>query len=264
MTWEQVDGRDLDRIEATFATFLNNLSRETESDGTASAKFEADFVDGETISVETFDGEAVKLGPVPYEPGDKSITVEVYIQFGLIVRKRQTDEGTKYVIIKSSTEMVYLQVTDDDGSESRKRVQGLHFDFDLHAEQANGENGEHDANHPVFHAQYNPNCIDTVALGHWEPPVHEQTYPEYPRIPCAPLDVVAVGYMILNDHFPERVIANQGWPSNEFLSENIPHFPEEAFDSPMPGRFHCEAWYIHHCTPTGDRPLIDPDDHRRV
>ncbi|WP_143825013.1 hypothetical protein [Natrinema ejinorense] len=264
MTWERVDGRDVDKIEAAFATFLNNLSRETESDGAASAKFEADFVDSKTISVETFEGEAVRLGPVPYEPGDRSVTVEVYIQFGLTVRKRRADEGPEYLITKSSTEMVYLQVTEDDGSESRERVQGLHFDFDLHAEQANGENGDHDANHPVFHAQYNPNCIDTVAFEHWEPPAHEQTYPDYPRIPCAPFDVVAVGYMVLNDHLPEQVIANQGWPSDEFLADNLPQFPEEAFNSPMPGRLHSEAWYVHHCTPTDGRPLVDPNNHRRV
>lgn len=264
MTWEEVNGDDLGRIETAFSIFLNNLSRETESDGAASAKFDVGFVDEETISVETNKGEAIKLGPVPNQPGDKSITVEVYIQFGLLIRKRQDDNGPDYLIIKSSTEMVYLQVTEDSGSESRKRVQGLHFDFDLNSEQANGENGDYDANHPIFHAQYNPNCIDTVAFEHWSPPMDSKTYPDYPRIPCAPFDIVAVGYMILNDHLPESVIENKGWPGNDFLSNNLPQFPEEAFENTMPGKLHSEAWYLHHCTPTDGRPLIDPNNHRRV
>jgi hypothetical protein len=264
MTWEQVTGRDLAEIKAAFAGFLNNLSRETESDGAASSKFDVGLVDDKTISVETDEGEAVRLGPVPYQPGDKSTTVEVYIQFGLLLKKRQNGDDIEYNIIKSSTEVVYLEVTDDDGIESRERVQGLHFDFDLHGEQANGENGEHDANHPVFHAQYNPNCIDTVAFGRWEPSNHEQTYPDYPRIPCPPFDVIAVGYMILNDHLPEKIIANQGWPSNNFLTDNLPQFPEEAFNGTMPGKLHSESWYLHHCTPADGRPLIDPNNHRRV
>lgn len=259
-----MSGRDVEKIERTFAIFLNNLSRETESDGAASAQFDVNFEDEETISVETNDGEAVKLGPVPYEPGDKSTTVEVYIQFGLLLRKPQADDDAEYIIIKSATEMVYLQVTDDDGQESRERVQGLHFDFDLHADQANGEKEEYDANHPVFHAQYNPNCIDTVAFGHWEPPTHTQNYPDYPRIPCAPFDVVAVGYMVLNDHLPEKVIENKGWPNNDFLTDNLPQFPEEVFNSAMPGKLHSEAWYVHHCTPANGQPLIDPNNHRRA
>lgn len=265
MTWLGVDGRDLERLEKTFATFLDNLSEETESGSAAAGKFETNLVDEKTITIETYENVAVKLGPLPYEPGDMSEVVEIYIQFALTVRKRERDGNRRYVIVKSATEMVYLQVTEtDSGDESRRRVQGLHFDFELFGEQENGENGVHDANHPVFHAQYNPNCIDTLAFDRWEPPEDPRNYPEYPRIPCAPFDIVAVGYMILNDHLPHKVIENAGWPSDDILDENLPQFPEQAFEEAMPGTLHSEAWYIHHSTDSDGRPLLDPNNHRRV
>lgn len=265
MNWTTVNGGDKSNLETAFAVYLNHLANHTESRTSAAEKFTVDLVDEETLTVETDDGEAIRLGPVPYRPGDRSITVEIYIQFRMTVKKKESENPPNYVITKSSTEMVYLKIVEEDGEEARERVQGLHFDFDLNAEQANGEDGGHDANHPVFHAQYNPNCVDTDALNRWDPDLHERSYPDFPRIPCPPFDIVSVGYMILNDHLPEEVVSNQGWPSQEMLHDYLPRFPEEAFSHKRPDKkMVSESWYIHHCTSADGTPLLDADRHRPV
>lgn len=265
MSWVSVNGGDKGDLETAFALYLNALSRETESGGDAASSFTVDLVDEETLTVETDPGEAICLGPVPYRPGDKSITVEIYIQFGMTVKKEAPEDGSNYAIVKSATEMVYLKIVEEDGEEARERVQGLHFDFDLYGKQANGEDGKQDANHPVFHAQYNPNCVDTNALNRWNPDPHERSYPDFPRIPCSPFDIVSVGYMILNDHLPGQVISNRGWPSQEMLHECLPKFPEEAFTHTRPNqKMVSESWYNHHCVAEDGTPLLDTDRHRPV
>lgn len=266
MSWDTVDGRDKSNLETAFALYLNSLANHTESGDSASSKFTVDLVDDETLTVETDTGKAICLGPVPYRPGDKSTTVEIYIQFRMTVKKQLETGDSDYVIVKSATELVYLEVVEDTaGEEARERVQGLHFDFDLNADQSNGEDGNQDANHPIFHAQYNPNCVDTSALNRWDPDKHERSYPDFPRIPCPPFDIVSVGYMVLNDHLPEQVVSNNGWPSKEMLHNHLPRFPEEALTS---GHSHqkmvSESWYLHHCTADDGTPLLDANRHRPV
>lgn len=265
MSWTTVNGKDKSNLETAFALYLNSLANHTESRDGAASKYTVDLVNDETLTVETDNGKAICLGPVPYRPGDKSTTVEIYIQFQMTVKKKTSGDDPNYIITKSSTEMVYLKIVEEDGEEARERVQGLHFDFDLNAEQANGENGEQDANHPVFHAQYNPNCVDTNALDRWNPDKHERSYPEFPRIPCPPFDIVSVGYMILNDHLPGQVVNNRGWPSEEMIHEYIPRFPEEAFAHGHSGqKMVSESWYVHHCTASDGTPLLDTNRHRPV
>lgn len=265
MSWAKVNGGDKSKLQTAFALYLNSLANQTESSDGAASKYIIDLVDEETITVETDGGEAICLGPVPYRPGDKSTTVEIYIQFQMTIKKRESEGESNYIIIKSSTEMVYLKIVEENGKEARERVQGLHFDFDLNTDQANGENGEQDANHPVFHAQYNPNCVETNALDRWNPDKHEQSYPDFPRIPCPPFDIVSVGYMILNDHLPGQVVNNQGWPSEEMLHDCIPQFPDEAFTHGRSDRkMVSESWYIPHCTADNGTPLLDANRHRPV
>jgi hypothetical protein len=264
MSWETINGRDKKNLRTAFALYLNSLSTQTESGDSAASKFTVDLVDDETLAVKTDDGEAIILGPVPYRPGDKSTTVEVYIQFQMKVKKKELEDPV-YFIEKSSTEMAYLKIVEEEGEEARERLQGLHFDFDLDSNQANGEDGNQDANHPVFHAQYNPNCVETDALDHWNPDKHERSYPDFPRIPCPPFDIVSVGYMILNDHLPGQVLSNRGWPSEEMLHEYLPRFPENAFAHKRPDRkMVSESWYIHHCVNDDGKPLLDTDRHRPV
>jgi hypothetical protein len=265
MSWEKVNGEDKGNLITAFSLYLESLANQTESGGSASSKFTVDLIDDETLTVETDSGEAIRLGPVPYRPGDKSTTVEIYLQFAMTIKKRDSEEKTTYIITKSSTEMVYLKIIKENGEEARERTQGLHFDFDLNADQSNGVSGSQDANHPVFHAQYNPNCIDTDALDRWDPDPHEQTYPDFPRIPCPPFDIVSVGYMILNDHLPRSVLKNRGWPSEDMLHDYLPRFPEDPFKHKYPGqKMVSEAWYIHHCTDKDGTPLLDVDRHRPV
>jgi hypothetical protein len=265
MCYATVNGADKENLNTAFSLYLELLSNQTKSGGGAGAKFTVDLVDEETLTIETDKGKAISLGPVPYRPGDKSTTVEIYIQFQMTVRKDVSGGESKYLIVKSSTEMVYLEIVEKDGEEARERTQGLHFDFDLNAEQANGEGGKQDANHPLFHAQYNPNCVDTEALDRWNPDQHERSYPEFPRIPCPPFDIVSVGYMIMNDHLPEEVVGNQGWPTEEMLHENLPRFPEEAFRHTRPNQtMVAESWYNHHCTDDDGTPLLDVNRHRPV
>ncbi|MFC7096069.1 hypothetical protein [Halobaculum marinum] len=265
MEWEEVHGGDKAKLTKAYATYLNNLAKETESDDSPSKNFTIDLADEHTITIETDEGTAVRLGPVPYRPQDESTKVEIYIQFAMTIGKRTKDGSENYLISKSSTEMVYLKLIETDGEEARERVQGLHFDFDLNGDQANGDDGEQDANHPIFHAQYNPNCVDTSALKHWDPAEHERSYPAFPRIPCPPFDVVSVGYMILNDHLPDTIIESRGWPSEEIIQEHIPRFPEESFEHGFGGqKMVSESWYVHHCIRDDGTPILDENRHRPI
>lgn len=267
MTWVDFRSDDFRTLRAAISTFVSGLLSQTESpDSTFGDTIETRYEDPRTIKSETVDSECLRLGPVPYRPGDTSKQVEIYVQYGLTIKARETDSERRYEIVKSSTEMVYLDVTEgEDGVETRERVQGLHFDFELNSEASVDDEDGQTANHPVFHAQYNPNCVDTDAIERWDPEPHNVNYPEYPRIPCAPFDIVSVGYMILNDHLPGRIKEHGGWPS-EMLHGNLPRFPKEAFEFEPQGGRHMvpEWWYVPSSVDGDGQPLLDPDYHRPI
>lgn len=267
MTWVDFNSEDLGNLQAAMSTFISGLLSQTESPNSAFKEtIEIKYKDRKTIKSETVDSECLRLGPLPYRPGDTSKQVEIYVQFGLTIKARDTNSGRRYEIVKSSTEMVYLDVTEgEDGVETRERVQGLHFDFELNSEASEDGEDAQTANHPVFHAQYNPNCVDTAAIERWDPEPHSVNYPEYPRIPCAPFDIVSVGYMVLNDHLPKRIRDHRGWPS-EMLHENLPRFPKKAFEfTPQGGRHMVpEWWYVPSSVDGEGQPLLDPNYHRPI
>lgn len=267
MTWINFESDDFRNIRAAISTFVSGLLRKTESPTSNFTEIIDTKYGGnpQTIISKTNDSQCLKLGPLPYRPGDTSRQVEIYLQYGLKIKAKDTDSERRYEIVKSSTEMVYLKVTSEDGDETRERVQGLHFDFELNSEGSRDAEGRTEANHPVFHAQYNPNCVDTAAIERWNPDPHEVDYPDYPRIPCAPFDVVSVGYMILNDHLPTQIEANEGWPS-ELLHEHLPRFPTEAFDlDPQGGKpMVPEWWYIPNSVDRDGKPLLDPRSYRPI
>ncbi|WP_276258145.1 hypothetical protein [Haloglomus litoreum] len=263
MSIAQVNGEDLDNLQTAFSTFIYQILSETESPQrfSFSDKFNLEFEDNTHIIFETGDSECLFIGPLSYRPGDSSESIEIYIQFGLTVRAKDLEDRRCYEVVKSATEVVYLRIKEnEEGEEYRERAQGLHFDFDITPDHE--LDGEY-ANHPVFHAQYNPNCVDTSAIDRWDPETHNTSYPDYPRIPCAPFDFVSVIYMIMNDHLPKEVRKNKGWPQN-VLHEYLPRFPREPFElAPADNlRMTPEWWYLFPSRNEDGSPRLRPDHHR--
>lgn len=264
MSWVDLGSRDFRRVESAISTYLSGLLSQTESpDRRLKDTVEiVSWEDEQTIRSETREGECLRLGTLPYRPGDNSKQVDVYIQYGLLIKGREIESEICYEIVKSSTEIVYLDVTEtEEGDETRERLQGLHFDFDLNPDYESPR--AQTANHPVFHAQYNPNCVSSDAIQRWNPEPHGMNYPEYPRIPCAPFDIVSAGYMILNDHLPKKIRDHAGWPSG-MIHEKLPRFPEKAFEYvPEGGRkMSPEWWYIPTIRDSRGNPVLNPDQHR--
>lgn len=185
---------------------------------------------------------ALRFRGLPYRPDDSSRVVDAWLQFNEIVRGRELNGPNRptYEIVESATRIQYI-VEDraEDGERIGRARQGVRFEFKEHP----------DANHPVFHAHFDPVCVESGATqDYYRVEEPEFIIPSYPRIPSAPIDLVGATYMLLHDHVPEILEDDHGWPSDTHTAiQKLPNFPASCFShDPQGGNgMFCDWWYLH-------------------
>lgn len=186
------------------------------------------------------DPEALWFCGIPYRPGDISNDIDVRLQFNEEIQAIDTMYGIRYEIVNAVIRIQYIKKEHvEDRGRIGQVIHGLHFDF----------NEMPESNHPVFHAQFEPNCISPRApqQSYRVEPATRST-PSFPRVPSAPVDVAGAAYMILHDHTPNLLEDKHGWPSETHNAiQKLPQFPKHCF-APEPqngtGMF-ADWWYLH-------------------
>ena len=141
------------------------------------------------------------------------------------------EERSCFNVIKSNVRLLYMEnyrkvkIQFQKDQTSGKVYSGVHFDF---ASQGTHTVDEYD--HPVFHANFDLNCIEPSRLNrlNYEKPAVSRI--DVPRIPTAPMDLAGVVFSVLRDHLPEKVV--KGWPPKiSTITENFPRYPRVTLDS---------------------------------
>lgn len=237
----KLTGQHIAELKQAFSHFWNSVVGITGSParGITDETITVNRVDDHRLDVCTpSDSQALWFRGLPFRPGDSSRTIDAWIQFEETVRGVEENGGVRYEIERSVTRLVYAVQEREDGERIGKARQGVHFDFKELP----------DGNHPVFHAQFDPSCIDTSAIEEYQLQVGGKSAPSFPRVPSAPIDVAAVTYMILHDHKPNLLDEDEGWPSETHAAlRKLPQFPSACFDpKPQGGNgMLCDWWYLH-------------------
>lgn len=220
---------------------LQNVS-ELSARGDFSEIFDVVIDDG-CISIET--QPSMWFRDLPYRFGDSSKVVDVFLQIKQKIRIVEQNGDYIYEIKKSNVRIAHTKRVGDRADQQIQVEQGIRFDFDLETQE----------NHPVFHAHYNPNCISGSIPSRFSAEIPDRSYPEYPRIPSAPMDLPGAVFLIMNDHVPSVLDPSEGWPSEPKASlEALPEFPEECFSyHPQDGaKMLCDWWYVHGSNDSGE------------
>jgi hypothetical protein len=238
MSTQEVDltGSDYSAVRTGYREFWNKLKQVPSINAVGSFDdiFEVEFKE-DHIAASTKDSRAFRFRSLPYRFGDRSRVIDVFIQVKQRVRAVQQDNEKRYELKDSNVSLVHLK--EEDGTAAIE--QGVHFDFSLNTE----------TNHPVFHAQYDPSSVDRNILpDQYDFDFGDRSFPNYPRIPSAPIDLPGAVFLILHDHVPTALSTLVGWPNGpKDAIPNLPQFPKECFEhAPQNGTpMTCDWWYIH-------------------
>lgn len=258
--FQSPENDDLKNIQSSISQFIHSINNQLDRRGGWHEKLKLNKKD-KSIEYGTKKGEAIKFDGLPYRPNDRSEILDIRLQFSMSIRVKKNDSNQRYCLWSSSTKTVYLQNSGGDKND-RKRFQGVKFDYELRPNDVGDTSGEGGVNHPVFHAQYDPTCIDSDAFDCTVSNDYEHR-PTYPRIPCAPMDFVSVVFMLLNDHRPDIIRDAGGWPDS-ISDDHLPVFPSEAFTHLLPSDDETttpESWY-HVPVESETAPGLHPDNHR--
>jgi hypothetical protein len=184
----------------------------------------------------------LKISDLQYRRDSQDDLFDICFQAELIISGRESDDGIRYEIDKSTTRVTYLRRLgdrDDDGRYPAEIKQGMHYDFE----------SDPSARHPIFHVQYDPTAIDLGVLNQDYRITNEDEvtgdHPDFPRIPSPPMDFVGILYLIIKDH---EQAENATWPSRVLdLLADLPTFPKSCFEpNPQAGsEMIPEWWYVH-------------------
>ncbi len=251
----EVEGRHINKLESAFNQFWFSICGIPGSPARAfdAGTVEVDRVDNHHLDIRTANGgAALWFRSLPHRPGDNSQVIDARIKFKERVRAVETDGDFRFEIVESITKVQHIEREwDDDGDRVGEARQGVHFDFEESPKD----------NHPVFHAQFDPACIkgtETDYADRLEIPDFQA--PDFPRIPSAPIDVVAATYILLHDHAPGILEEDMGWPSDTHSPlQKLPRFPEDCFHpEPQDGNgMVCDWWYLHATIDDGGIPERD-------
>jgi hypothetical protein len=233
------------RIFGIYNSFINELpnilgkGKLKYPDKTVDMRFE----DGE-LEIYCPPGDVLRFKEVPYGGDDSDEELHICAQFEQTVRGVDVGGEVRYELSKSTVRTTYLRLLsdrdEDTGKYDAEIKQGLHFDFER----------DPDDNHPVFHVQYDPRSIETDILEkNYNLPRlgrFDDSYPQSPRVPTAPIDVGGAIHMILRQCLEDEL----NWPGRlESDFAQLPTFPHDCFE-PAPQDGNClvpEWWYVH-CT----------------
>lgn len=226
----EVSPQHLKEIGDAYYRLIGHLSRLIQGGNADPDIIDQEIEDkgNETILVETENGDAVWIGPYN-EHTESQSRIHVAITFKQKIQRRKISGDEHYVITSSVVRVAYIREKRSRRNNEANRdytvVQGLHFDFDENPD------GSQSCIHPIFHVQYDPNVIERNVIekrigGNLQ--TRGISFPDYPRIPCAPFDIVSVVYMILSEHDADTLYQKGGLPEN-LVHENLPKFPPEAF-----------------------------------
>jgi hypothetical protein len=193
------------------------------------------------------DAPAICIDEAPLDPRNpQGPSCDICVQFDQTVRRAPPGGGaTDFELIHSVVCIAYVRRAAAKGNDGRSRqgrrspiIAGLHFDlsFDLTTVFQKA--------HPMYHAQLDFGCISDQAIGRPCHTGHRQIHTKFPRIPTAPLDLPAVMFLVLNDHFPEIVV--DGWPAGlRSAVEKLPQLPDWPVSQELRRRkrIDVDSWY---------------------
>ena len=207
---------------------------------TAVANLSASLKPTGTIVIETIKPFVI-LGVPSRKMAPRRTDFDIYLALRQEVEGDGDDYGDiKFKTIASNIRMIYLDARTKDqvrreleGTLDEVKVhQGFHFDL------------SDESNHPVFHAQIDHACIHRDDIGRRYLPTAQRS--DVPRIPTAPLDFPGVTYVLLHDHFPDRV--PKGWtPAIREAMTALPRMPMSSFGGCLASgaQMECDWWYYH-------------------
>lgn len=187
-----------------------------------------------------------KIKGVGFESGDQGGPIDICFKPDLTVIGAEVDGEEELFIAQSATPVAYLLIQNPDevdmevapGKDPAKVISAFHYDFEL----------DPDPRHPLFHAQYEPSSIKIGPLERdykiLNPDFVNDSFPNHPRVPTAPLDFVGVLCMLVQEHQN----SDTQWPHGLTTPlEQIPKIPPWCFDpSPQSGTAMVpEWWYLH-------------------
>ncbi len=152
-------------------------------------------------------------------------TCEISIQFEQEIRQSTRGAtGGNYEVIASVVRVHYRRTDTDRPDLPPARwapsqvLAGLHYDMAFDPDK------HFQRDHPLFHAQIDFGGISEQAIGTRCVQRQSQIKSGVPRVPTPPLDLPAVVYGILSDHFP--TIVEGGWPPEMVaIVEKMPVMP---------------------------------------
>ena len=255
----EVDGNHVNQVENFFNEFWCklsssggcplNLASVSGIEGSNPQEWEDSYLQ---IKIdEDTDGQHNSLWIKDVPEGPKSPNkIDVRIQFKQKIEVLEEDEETNYEIVRSKVRVQYIREGEDE--DSGEVFGGYHFDYKR----------DQDSNHPLFHAQFKPYSIrDGVSERKYEVAEDDKwsSIPDFPRVPCAPIELAAAVFLVLKDHRPEVINESNGsydWPSRvEDQVKSLPHFSEESFEGLLSGDKLIADWWYNHDNENNDHEM---------
>lgn len=180
--------------------------------------------------------------------GEKNKPYDIYLTLLQLIRAFKVDNGNVLLeAIESVVNVQYVESRSDQrvqreeresGGENARIYAGVHFDLAFNPDTT------FKPAHPIYHAQYQSDCIPPSATGRRYLENQPILRAAIPRIPTPPMDFGSVVYVILQDHFSE--IVKEGWPPTVLpFVMDLPRLPTEAFTQSFVAKrdFNSTWWY---------------------
>lgn len=179
----------------------------------------------------------------------KDLQHDVYIQFRQLVRAMSLD-GARGPLeaVQSNVRVQYLEARSPGrvAKELRREIDPARLYAGVHFDLALGEGTTFKRGHPIYHVQFDPHCVPMEASRRVYEPWSSIPSCDVPRIPTPPMDLGAVVYLLLQDHFPD--VMQQGWPTGiQKAAANLPRLPIASFNGAFgAGRIFDVTWWYGH------------------